>query len=188
MKKLFLISLFIFLLGETALSKETEVSKYDILTLVNGKSFEGNVIKVKPCQIVFKVKKKKFEIPAKDIFSIKFADPNDPKYKNYLELDDPDKCMKGQVDAEMFHGKAGLHIFLGALFGPLAMLGVAAGDPSPSNGNSTYLMSENKNLFSDPNYLMCYKKKAKGKNFGNTGIGWAAGFLLLLIMTAGEAQ
>jgi hypothetical protein len=44
------------------------------------------------------------------------------------------------------------------------------------------MMSKNKDQFSDPAYLSCYKKKAKGQLIGMEGLGWAAWVLLLLVI------
>lgn len=156
----------------------------DVLTLMNEMSFEGKVTKIKGCEVTFKVNHKKFTIPATEIFSIMFEDVNDEVYASYLQLNDVEKCMKGQTDADMYHGKVGAHIAWGVLFGPFAIIGAAVANPSPHTGANTYMMSQNRELFSDPAYLMCYKKKAKGKNAGNAAIGWGCWVLFVLLMAA----
>ena len=42
--------------------------------------------------------------------------------------------------------------------------------------------SKNKEDFDDPEYLSCYKKKAKGQLLGMEGIGWGAWILLVLLL------
>ena len=95
-----------------------------------------------------------------------------------------EKCAFGQQDAEMFHGKKGGHFVLGFLFGPFALIGTALANPTPDRGARTYMLSQHKDLFSDPAYLMCYKKKARGKLLGMEAAGWGTWILLLLLIAA----
>jgi len=157
----------------------------DILTLNNEMMFEGKVLKIKNCEVTFKAADgNKYFIPAEDIFSVVFENPSDKVYTEYLQLadSDPDKCMKGRMDADNYHGKAGLHVALGVLFGPFAIIGAAVSTPTPQKGKDTYAMSQNKDMFQDPMYLNCYTKKARGKNVGNTAIGWGAWILFILAL------
>jgi len=176
MKKLFTILLTILI--------STVIFCGDVVTLNDQKSFEGKVTKIKNCIVTFKASDEKYYIPVTDIFSIQFEDINDKVYTSFMALadDDPDKCMKGQMDADMYHGKTGSHIALGVLFGPFAIIGAAVSSPTPQNGQSTYMMSKNKEFFSDPIYLSCYQKKARAKNVGNTAVGWGCWILLLLLL------
>ena len=135
----------------------------DILTLTNNKVFYGKVKKIKNCEIVFKAQHKKYYVPVDSIFSIQFKDVNDPIYVDYLESlkSDTNKCLLGQLDAEIYHGKKAGHFALGFLFGPFAMIGTALSNPTPQKSTKTLLSSKNKALFDDLEYLSCYKKKAK---------------------------
>lgn len=152
----------------------------DVITLNNQMMFSGKVKKIKDCEVKFKSEGEIYLIPGEDIHSIVFENPKNRILKAYQELSDSEKCMKARSDADLYHGKVGMHVALGVLFGPFAILGAALGNPTPEKGNDTYLMSKNRDNFSDPAYLTCYKKKAKGKNVGNTAIGWGAWLLLLL--------
>ncbi len=156
----------------------------DILTLNNQKSFEGKVTSVNSKSVEFKVEKQNFSIPASEISSIQFENANDKALAKFLEVgkSDQNKCTAGTLDAENFHGRKGGAIALGALFGPFALVGTAIlANPTPEKGARTYMMSKNKDLFSDPEYLSCYKKKAKGQLVGQTALGWAAWVLLALL-------
>jgi hypothetical protein len=159
-------------------------SAADILTLTNEMVFEGKVTKIKECVVVFKSKGSKYIIPATEIHSIEFESPSDKVLIEYLKLPDnnPNKCMNGRLDAENFHGKKGGHFALGVLFGPFAMIGTALANPTPEKGKQTYMLSQNKDQFNDPEYLSCYRKKAKGQLIGMEGLGWASWILLLLIL------
>ncbi|MDO9615988.1 MAG: hypothetical protein Q7J86_15885 [Bacteroidota bacterium] len=102
----------------------------------------------------------------------------------YLKMadGDPNKCMNGRVDADNYHGKKGGHFVLGVLFGPFAMIGTALSNPTPEKGSNTFVMSKNKDQFSDPEYLSCYRSKAKGQLIGMEALGWGAWILLLLVI------
>lgn len=154
----------------------------DILTLNNKMTFEGDVKKIKDCTVIFKADGKKYFIPAEDINSIKFENPRDKEFKSYIELlqIDPNNCLKGNLDADNYHGKAGFHVAMGVLFGPFAVIGAAVSSPSPYSGKETMMMSQNQKLFNDPVYLNCYQKKARAKNLGNTGLGWLAWVLIIV--------
>jgi hypothetical protein len=156
----------------------------DILTLNNEMVFEGKVTKIKDCSVVFTSNADKYVIPATDIYSIQFADTEDKVYTDYMEMaqDSPDKCLNARLDAELYHGKKSGHFILGFLFGPFAIIGTAISNPTPERGMKTYMMSKNKEQFSDPEYLSCYKKKAKGQLIGMEAMGWGAWILLALIL------
>jgi len=156
----------------------------DVLTLTNNKSFKGDVVKIKDCNVLFKSESgEKYIIPANDIQTVQFEDVNNKVYTNYLSMTNADNnpCMKGAADGKAFHGKGGLHVALGVLFGPFAVIGAAVGSPDPMSGSRTAQMSKNSDLFSDPTYLECYKKAARGKNVGMAAAGWGMWILLLLL-------
>ena len=156
----------------------------DILTLNNQMVFEGKVKKIKECTVVFKADGKKYRVPATDIFSIQFEDVRDPVYVDYIKLAqlDTSKCMKGRFDAQYLHGKKGGHFFLGFLFGPFAIIGTAVADPTPYKSSQTLALSKNKDLFNDPEYLSCYRSKAKGQLIGMELAGWGASIVLFLLL------
>jgi hypothetical protein len=159
---------------------------YDILTLTNGYKFEGEVVEINNCDVHFLATDGfVYIIPSIDIFSLCFENPSSKIYVDYLNNisnDDPDKCMKGRMDADNYHGKEGIHVALGILFGPLAIIGAAVSNPTPQKGKDTYAMSQNKDLFQDPVYLNCYTKKARNKNVTNAAIGWGTWILILLLL------
>jgi hypothetical protein len=154
------------------------------LTLNNEMVFIGKVTKIKDCEVVFRADGKKYVVPASDIFSIQFENVEDKIYTDYIKLAevDPNKCLNGRLDAETYHGKKGGHFALGVLFGPFAMIGTALSNPTPEKGKQTYMMSKNKEEFSDPEYLSCYKKKAKGQLVGMEALGMVAWILLIAII------
>ncbi len=154
----------------------------DILTLNNEMVFEGKVTKIKECAVVFKANGHRYIVPASEIFSLQFENSEDKVYTDYMQMEygDPNKCLNGRLDAENYHGKRGSHFVLGVLFGPFAMIGTALSNPTPDRGKQTYMMSRNKEQFSDPEYLSCYTKKAKGQLIGIEALGWGAWILFIL--------
>ena len=156
----------------------------DILTLTNQLKFKGKVIKIKDCKVKFSAGGKSYWVPAYDIYSIEFANPEDEVYINYINQEQVNKCFSGTNDADLYHGKAGFHVFMGVLFGPFAMIGAAVATPTPHSGKNTMLLSKNQDLFSDPEYLSCYQKKAKIKNVTNVGLGWLGWLILVLVVSA----
>jgi hypothetical protein len=176
MKNIFLLTVFF-------VASMTSFAGADILSLKSGHYFEGEIIKIKSsCEVVFKSEGHRFIIPVDDIAYIQFNSVNDRVYRKYLELEaDPAACMKGQMDASMHHGKKGGHVLLGALFGPFAMLGTLVANPTPDKGKSTYMLSENKDLFSDYQYIECYKKSARKSLIGMEAVGWGVWILLIVL-------
>ncbi len=156
----------------------------DVITLNDGKSFDGKVTRIKDCSVVFRASGHRYVIPAEDISTIQFANISDKVYIDYLKLtpETQNMCLNGRTDAENFHGKKGGHFALGVLFGPFAMIGTAISNPTPEKGKDTFLMSNNKDQFSNPEYLSCYRKKAKGQLIGMEAAGWGAWILLLLVL------
>jgi len=154
----------------------------DVVTLNNQMKFEGKILKIKECMLKFKASDgNKYWIPADDIESVYFRDPSDAVLIDYLLDDsDPDKCLLGRTDAEMYHGKKGAHVLYGFLFGPFSMLVSAASTPSPHK-DDTLMLSDNNEHFDDPAYLTCYRKKATGQNIAMEAIGWAGWILILLL-------
>lgn len=171
-------------LALTAILIATASYAGDILTLNNEMIFEGKATKIKDCSVVFKADGKKYIIPSSEIFSLQFEDTEDKVYTDYMKMADvdPNKCLNGRFDAENYHGKKVGHFVLGVLFGPFAMIGTAFTNPTPERGRQTYMMSKNKEQFSDPEYLRCYKKKAKRELIGMDAIGWGAWMLFVLVL------
>ena len=153
---------------------------FDKLTLTNGMQFQGDVVKVKACSVMFKTEAGKVEVPAKDIYSVEFENPNDEQFVEYLAVLDSassaDNCANGKMDAKKYHGKKGEHFVLGFLFGPLAVIGTVIGaNPTPYNAenNNTVGLSQNKDQFNDAEYLMCYKREAKKTLIGREFAGFS---------------
>jgi hypothetical protein len=158
------------------------VTAGDHIRLRNGNLYDGKVKKVKKCRVVFEMNNDTYEIPAHEIQYVQFADVNDRVYTRYQKkVVDDNACFKGQTDAVAYHGKGLGHAVLGFLFGPFAVIGTAVTQTTPDRGKSTYLMSQNKELFDDPVYINCYKKKAKGKLIGAELGGLALAILIAVI-------
>jgi hypothetical protein len=155
----------------------------DVLILKNQKKFEGKILQINDVDVLFKLDGNKYEIPTSAIHSIALENGTNLVYEEILNTADEDSinCMCGKMDAKKYHGKKVQHIVLGMAFAHFAMIGTAIASPNPYSGVRTAIMSENKELFSDPTYLECYKKKARRQLIGMEAIG--AGVMVGLIGT-----
>lgn len=90
---------------------------------------------------------------------------------------------KGKTDAQLFHKKIFGHIVLGLFLGIIGLICAALSSPSPYKDSQCAMLSQNKNLFNDPDYLRGYKRQARTQNVIYTGIGWLI-WLILLIAAA----
>jgi len=90
-------------------------------------------------------------------------------------------CLKARHDATNFHGKQVGHFFLGVLFGPFAIIGTALANPTPYSSSNTLLLSSNKDYFSSPEYLICYRKRAKGSLITMEALGYFS-YLMVYLM------
>ena len=156
----------------------------DIIVLNNEMVFEGTVKSIKHCSVKFKTTAGTFKIPAGDILMLKFENPENNIYVDYLANQTKNPCLEGQSDAIKFHGKRGGHFVLGFLFGPFAILGTALSKPTPYRGSETVAFSKNEDLFDDPVYLKCYKKKAKSRLIGMELAGWGSWLVIWAIISA----
>lgn len=120
----------------------------------------------------------RYENGTKDIFSNEeTADSN--KISNLTISASTDNCLKGKVDAHLFHGRESGNFFSGFLFGPFGVIGAALSSPKPKT--TTFVMSKNKDLFKDTFYLSCYKRKARGMNVFYSSLGWASWIFVYII-------
>ncbi len=153
----------------------------DAIVLVNQKAFKGRIKKVTPCHILFKTNGMTYNIPAGDIHSLYFGDPAGKAARQFQDVGEQwKKCAEGQFDARVYHGKRFGHGVLGFFFGPFAMIGTALANPTPARGAQTLQLSKNHDLFSDPEYLSCYTRKAKGQLIGAEALGMLAVVVLFI--------
>ena len=159
------------------------VNAKDVLTLKNQQKFEGKILRIKDCSIVFKTNRVKYTIPSDDIYSVEFDNLQNKVYKNYVNrlASGENLCLKAKADAQRFHGKKAGHVILGVLFGPFAIIGTALSDPSPYKSSKTLIRSENREQFNEPEYLICYRKKAKDQLIAMEAVGW---FIAIMISSS----
>ena len=157
----------------------------DIITLNNGMSFQGKIKEIKHCLVKYKIDNDPYFIPTDSIYSIHFESNEHKIRQKYLYefASTNESCLKGKLDASSFHGKEGGHWILGFLFGPVSMLGTLMATPIPEKGKTTYLKSDNSELFNDPIYISCYKRRARGHLLKWEALGWGS-WLLLYFATA----
>lgn len=176
MKKLII---FLFVVISVAVSAE------DVLGLKNQMAFKGCIVGIEDSTIIFNAENEDYYVPFSDISFLLMEDSTKEIYSALQHLDVSDTnvniCQLAQVDADMYHGKKFGHFCLGVLFGPFSIIGTALSSPTPFKGSETPFLSQNSQYFSDPVYLSCYKKKAKGQLIGAEAIGWATWILLVLL-------
>ena len=172
------ILLMLLLVGYTSTAK-------DILILKNQQKFEVKIKKIKDCAVVFKIGRDKYTIPADEIHAIEFENTQDKVYTDYLQRlsTTENLCLKARHDATNFHGKQVGHFFLGVLFGPFAIIGTALANPTPYSSSNTLLLSTNKDYFSSPEYLICYKKRAKGILITMEALGYFSYLMVYLMLS-----
>ena len=172
------ILLMLVLVGYTSTAK-------DILILKNQQKFEVKIKKIKDCAVVFKIGRDKYTIPADEIHAIEFENTQDKVYTDYLQRlsTTENLCLKARHDATNFHGKKVGHFFLGVLFGPFAIIGTALANPTPYSSSNTLLLSSNKDYFSNPEYLICYRKRAKGSLITMEALGYFSYLMVYLMLS-----
>ncbi len=145
----------------------------DVIRLASGHIFQGKAKQFKDCQLTFKSEGETYLIPASDISMIGFENDKSRMAKKFykMEAEGLTACGRGTADAKAFHGKVFKHVLSGIVFGPIGTLMAAIGNPSPRK-DKTKRLSENEELFSNNQYLACYKQKAKQSNILHTLVGW----------------
>lgn len=152
----------------------------DFVVLKDGHGFSGEIRSIKNCTVKLQWNNDKLYIPLEEVEYIEFDDPTEKAALDFMAMPEDNNCILGMKDAEMYHGKYGGHVVLGFLFGPFAMVGTAIAQPFPYRGKHTMALSKNRELFDNPDYALCYKRKAKGRLIGAEAIGWGS-FILLII-------
>ncbi|MEO0900205.1 MAG: hypothetical protein AAFY71_27585 [Bacteroidota bacterium] len=156
------------------LSIMAALSAKDVLMLNNQKLFEGKVKRVDACEIAFKADGDTYIIPVADISFLGFEKEESKQAQKFFDLQQAGEsaCMEGKGDAKAFHGKVAKHVVSGIIFGPVGTIFALLGNPTPRKGKETKQLSDNRDLFSDAQYLNCYRKEAKKNNVLYTLIGW----------------
>ena len=168
----------------------TSTFSQDILIKTSGDSITVNVLE----SGLTEIKYKKYEDPHDITYGILKTEVSMIRYgsgrierfvdgkiaEDEVSLSPEEKCSCGKSDAAMYHGKKTGHFVLGLFFGPYAMIGTAIAKQTPQKGSHTYELSKNKKLFTDPYYLRCYRKKAKGDLLGMEAQGLIAGIVIPL--------
>jgi hypothetical protein len=138
----------------------------DVLTKISGDSIKVKVVEISSTEVKYKnyddLAGITYGIFKSEVLMIRYESGRVETFKDQdLLLSHSEKCNCGRSDAEKFHGKKDAHFVLGLLFGTYAIIVTAAASQTPKKGKFTYKLSQHKALFTDPDYLKCYKKKAK---------------------------
>jgi hypothetical protein len=153
----------------------------DVLTLENGHTYEGKVIAVNQCSVEFEFDDAVYAIPAQDVATVFIEDMTKRTAKKLANmLAGSDNCWKGMNDGAN-HGKQGGQFLCGVAFGAFGVIGCAVTNRTPMKSSNLALMTQNKDLWNDAEYLNCYNKEARSKAVNNSLLGWATWVLLILI-------
>tara|TARA_B110000444_G_scaffold9292_1_gene8057 strand:+ start:227 stop:745 length:519 start_codon:yes stop_codon:yes gene_type:complete len=158
------------------------ISASDILTLSNGKSYQGTVINIRECSIWFAIDDVSYTIPASDIHTVEFERISKRRAKKITEmLDTEENCFKGMSDGKL-HGHKGGQFFAGFFGGALGFTIVGIVNRSPANSSGISKANENKELWVDLAYIQCYKKQSKQEALKMAGIGWSSRWVFILVV------
>lgn len=161
------------------------LSAFDTIELSNGKVFKGEIIRVNKCSIDFAIEDDVFSIPAKDIVYATFEKISKRRISKIDKvLSNGDNCLIGTTDGSM-HGHKGGQFCAGFFGGLIGFVIVAIVDRGPSKSGNIALVADNKSLWSDSSYLMCYEKSSKKSAIKMAGIGWGSFLILYIGLLAG---
>ena len=159
----------------------TQAMAFDHIQLKTGHIFEGTVTKIEPCSVEFEFNAERYIVPAHDIEFVALEAPKKRTVKK-LEalLNGSDNCWKGNSDGAN-HGHSGGQFLCGVAFGAFGVIGCAVTTRNPMKSSNPSLMSSNRELWNDGEYLNCYNKAAKSSAVSNSLLGWATWVLLILL-------
>jgi small nuclear ribonucleoprotein (snRNP)-like protein len=147
----------------------------DVVVLKDGSKIKGSLISVDQHEIILEKSKKSGE------HQLKFT----PEEVEFVMVENLEKLkeiqdsmyLKGIGDAKIHHRRFGGNFCAGFFGGAIGFIIVAVSDAKEPNiaivGEESY-----KNL----EYRAGYNQKAKSKNLAAAGVGWAVGFVVLLVL------
>ena len=174
MKNIFLIPAIVILFVFPAFSK-------DVIHLRSGEKIKGFITDINDqCVTMIKSvknKEKEFRFTPDQVALIEF-DLSNVHIAKILKVNADYSVFDGIADAQIYHKRFGGNFALGFFFGVFGFVGVAVGkvkEPPAYIEDWTGKMR-------DGDYVVGYDKKAKGKNIGAAGVGWAAWVVLMIIL------
>ena len=150
------------------------------MKLINIKAFEKQKIqRIKlSLKVIIEKNKVKFEFTPEHVQFIEFDVHNVQISKLIGENAADFTYLDGQNDAVLYHKRFGGNFTLGVLFGVFGFVGVALGNVK----DPPAMVPDYSEKINSADYREGYRKKGKGKNLGAAGIGWAVGFVILLLI------
>lgn len=159
----------------------------DIVT-IDGRQYNVEINRIQPKKVLFTFGNDTYVVPMNKIDMIYLEGSNSTFAKSAEVLNqivsEGNPCLLGTTDAQS-RGKTTVNVIGGVLFGPFALIHKALKDFHPMKDIETITVSGNKDLVDNPNYIQCYRKKAKTKALTETAGGWAT-WILIVLMTSGE--
>jgi hypothetical protein len=148
----------------------------DVIYLKDGSRIKGELVNVEVDELTFKPAKKN-----ENLIRLKPEEVEFVKVENYEKLVEVQESMflKGMNDAQIHHKRFGGNFCAGLFGGVIGFVIVAVTDAKSPN---PLLVGEEN--FKSLEFREGYNKKAKSKNLGAAGAGWAASIVVLLILIA----
>lgn len=146
----------------------------DKIYLTNGKTIRCQIVNVEWNKLDYQHRGKVNSLSSDEVSRIELDAANVAVIEKINATLDPRNplasCEMGKADANAYHNRGFGNFTLGFFFGPIGMLGTAIGAPRSPD----YVKIPVKENLSDPAYLKCYRKRARGKNVLHATAGWAA--------------
>lgn len=177
MKKIFFLMLLFFSVNMFA----------DIVT-IDGRQYNVEINRIQRNKVLFTLGNDAYVVPMGKIDMIYLDGANSTFAKSAEVLNQivskENPCLLGTTDAQS-RGKTTVNVIGGMLFGPFALIHKALKDFHPMKDIETVAVSSNRDLVDNPNYIQCYRKKARTKALTETAGGWAT-WILIALMSSGE--
>lgn len=152
----------------------------DIIYLKDGSKIKGELLNVEQNELTFQPGKRNTSLIKLKPEEVEFVKVG--SYEKLVEIQES-LYLKGMNDAQLYHKRFGGNFCAGLFGGIIGFVIVAVTDAKSPNP----LMVGEEN-FKSLEFREGYNKKAKGKNLGAAGIGWAVSVLVLLILaTSGNS-
>lgn len=152
----------------------------DIVVLKDGTKVKGELISVSQGELVFQKAKgdqSEIKLTSEQVEFVKLES------MEKLEKLQESMYLQGIADAQIYHKRFGGNFCAGFFGGLIGFVIVAVTDAKEPN---YAIVGEEK--YKSLEYREGYNKKAKGKNLGAAGAGWAAGVVFLIILFSGSSN
>ncbi len=157
----------------------TNAISKDKIILKGGQTIKGEILQLEQNKVIISDGSFKLEFTPEHVEFIEF-DVQNPHIAKIIAENAEFTYLDGKADAKLYHKRGGGNFALGFFFGVFGFIGVAVGNVQ----DPPAVIPDFEQKVNSSDYREGYRKGGKGKNLGAAGAGWAAGFILLLIISA----